>query len=80
LRGIAHASTCTVGIRADDVANARPHFRKGICEDLADDVHFALERDSAPGIDGVTWQAYGEDLEEKLTKLLTQETANISPF
>ena len=31
--------------------------------------YFALERDSAPGIDGVTWQAYGENLEEKLTDL-----------
>jgi group II intron reverse transcriptase/maturase len=31
--------------------------------------YYALERDSAPGIDGVTWQAYGENLEEKLTKL-----------
>jgi RNA-directed DNA polymerase len=28
-----------------------------------------LERDSAPGIDGVTWQAYGENLEEKLKDL-----------
>src|SRR5262249_36098446 len=31
--------------------------------------YFALERDSAPGIDGVTWQSYGGNLEEKLTKL-----------
>jgi hypothetical protein len=28
--------------------------------------YLSLERDSAPGIDGVTWQAYGENLEEKL--------------
>ena len=28
-----------------------------------------LERDSAPGIDGVTWQTYGENLEEKLKEL-----------
>jgi retron-type reverse transcriptase len=31
--------------------------------------YLALERHSAPGIDGVTWQAYGENLEEKLTDL-----------
>jgi RNA-directed DNA polymerase len=31
--------------------------------------YLSLERDSAPGIDGVTWQAYGEDLEAKLTDL-----------
>src|SRR4029077_2448679 len=27
--------------------------------------YLALTRDAAPGIDGVTWQAYGESLEEK---------------
>src|SRR5262252_4493032 len=37
--------------------------------DLLTRSYFALERDSAPGIDGVTWQAYGENLEEKLTRL-----------
>src|SRR5262245_14703348 len=40
-----------------------------ITVDLLTRSYFALERDSAPGIDGVTWQAYGENLEEKLTKL-----------
>jgi len=37
--------------------------------DLLKQSYFSLERDSAPGIDGVTWQAYGENLEEKLTEL-----------
>ena len=40
-----------------------------ITVDLLKRSYFALERDSAPGIDGVAWQAYGEDLEEKLTDL-----------
>jgi RNA-directed DNA polymerase len=40
-----------------------------ITVDLLTQSFFALERDSAPGIDGVTWQAYGENLEEKLTDL-----------
>jgi hypothetical protein len=31
--------------------------------------YLSLERDSAPGIDGVTWQTYGESLEEKLKEL-----------
>ncbi len=31
--------------------------------------YLSLERDSAPGIDGVTWQTYGENLEEKLKDL-----------
>ena len=40
-----------------------------ITVDLLEQSYCALERDSAPGIDGVTWQAYGENLEEKLTDL-----------
>ena len=40
-----------------------------ITVDLLTRSYFALERDSAPGIDGVTWQVYGENLEEKLTRL-----------
>jgi hypothetical protein len=34
--------------------------------DLLKRSYLSLERDSAPGIDGVTWQTYGENLEEKL--------------
>jgi len=34
--------------------------------------YFSLKRNSAPGLDGVTWQAYGENLIEKLTALHTQ--------
>ncbi len=40
-----------------------------ITVDLLKQSYLALERDSAPGIDGVTWRAYGENLEEKLTDL-----------
>ena len=40
-----------------------------ITVDLLTRSYLALERDSAPGFDGVTWQAYGENLEEKLTEL-----------
>jgi group II intron reverse transcriptase/maturase len=40
-----------------------------ITVDLLKRSYLALERDSAPGSDGVTWRAYGEDLEEKLTDL-----------
>ena len=32
--------------------------------DLLKRSYFALARDAAPGIDGVTWRAYGESLEE----------------
>jgi retron-type reverse transcriptase len=37
--------------------------------DLLKRSYRALTRDAAPGIDGVTWQAYGETLEEKLKDL-----------
>src|SRR2546422_871563 len=37
--------------------------------DLLKRSYLSLERDSAPGIDGVTWQTYGENLEQKLEDL-----------
>jgi hypothetical protein len=37
--------------------------------DLLKRSYLALKRDAAPGIDGVTWQAYGGNLEEKLKDL-----------
>jgi len=40
-----------------------------ITVDLLKRSYFALKRKAAPGIDGVTWQAYGENLKEKLTDL-----------
>jgi retron-type reverse transcriptase len=40
-----------------------------ITVELLERSYFALKRNSAPGIDGVTWQAYGATLEEKLTDL-----------
>jgi hypothetical protein len=40
-----------------------------ITTDLLKQSYLSLERDSAPGIDGVTWQAYGENLEEKPKEL-----------
>ena len=40
-----------------------------ITTDLLERSYFALKRNAAPGTDGVTWQAYGENLAEKLTEL-----------
>ena len=37
--------------------------------ELLERSYFSLKRNSAPGIDGVTWRAYGENLDEKLTEL-----------
>ncbi len=37
--------------------------------ELLERSYYALKRDAAPGIDGVTWQAYGERLEQSLLEL-----------
>jgi group II intron reverse transcriptase/maturase len=37
--------------------------------DLLRDAYSWLKREAAPGVDGVTWQAYGEGLEERLKDL-----------
>ena len=37
--------------------------------ELLERSYFALKRNAAPGIDGVTWQAYGENLGENLPEL-----------
>jgi hypothetical protein len=40
--------------------------------DLLREAFFALKRDAAPGVDGVTWQAYEADLDLKLTDLTSR--------
>jgi RNA-directed DNA polymerase len=37
--------------------------------DLLTDAYSWLKRDAAPGVDGLTWQAYGQDLEANLVAL-----------
>jgi len=37
--------------------------------DLLRDSFYALKRKAAPGVDGVTWEEYGRDLEERLPDL-----------
>ena len=37
--------------------------------DLFREAFFALKRDAAPGVDGLTWQTYEADLERKLADL-----------
>jgi RNA-directed DNA polymerase len=37
--------------------------------DLLRDAYHALKRDAAPGVDGVTWDAYRENLDERLVDL-----------
>ncbi|GFO55009.1 hypothetical protein GMSM_20160 [Geomonas sp. Red276] len=38
--------------------------------DLLRESYHALKRKAAPGLDGVTWEEYGEELEERLPDLL----------
>ena len=40
--------------------------------DLLREAFFALKRDAAPGVDGVTWRAYEADLDLKLTDLVSR--------
>ena len=40
--------------------------------DLLRDAFFALKRDAAPGVDGVTWRTYEADLDLKLTDLASR--------
>jgi RNA-directed DNA polymerase len=59
------------------IPRRRSHFaeEKGtallhhITTDLLEQSYLLLERNSAPGIDGVRWQTWGENLEEKLKDL-----------
>src|SRR5208282_4248831 len=37
--------------------------------DLLRDSYYSLKRKAAPGVDGVTWQQYGEGVEERLQDL-----------
>lgn len=40
--------------------------------DLLRDSYYSLKRQAAPGVDGVTWQQYGEEVEERLQDLHDQ--------
>jgi len=40
--------------------------------DLLRDAFFALKRDAAPGVDGVTWRSYEADLDRNLTDLTSR--------
>ena len=43
--------------------------------------YFGLKRNAAPGVDGLTWQQYGESLEENLqdTERASRRTSRIYP-
>ncbi len=40
-----------------------------VSDDLLRDSYHSLKKKAAPGVDGVTWQEYGEDLEARLSGL-----------
>ena len=43
-----------------------------VTEDLLRDSYLALNRDATPGVDEISWQDYGENLEERLRNLKDQ--------
>ena len=60
--------------RVRQVARARKDARftallHHLTVELLEQSYYGLNRKAAPGIDGVTWRAYGEDLEENLPAL-----------
>ena len=48
-----------------------------ITADLLKQSYLALVRDAAPGTDGVTWQAYGENLDDKLKNLVAEHAGAV---
>ncbi len=40
-----------------------------VTPDMLQDSYFELKRTAVPGVDGVTWHAYGQDLEERIDDL-----------
>ncbi len=65
-------SSGLLGVR--EVARKEPRTRftallHHVTVDLLRDSYFALKREAAPGVDGVTWEQYGTDLETKLVNL-----------
>ena len=58
------------GLRFEDNRVASLHAHCGV--DLLRDAFFALKRDAAPGVDGVTWRAYEADLDRNLTDLTSR--------
>jgi RNA-directed DNA polymerase len=60
--------------RVRESARANPKLRftallHHVTPDLLRMAYFSLKRNAAPGVDGVTWDAYGEDLGNKLNDL-----------
>jgi hypothetical protein len=60
------------GVRQRAIDNRQEKFTAllhHLTVDLLRDSYFALQRKAAPGVDGVTWQQYGEKLDDRLTGL-----------
>ena len=46
-----------------------PSLLHHVTTDLLQDSYHSLKRQAAPGVDGVTWEQYGEGLEERVKDL-----------
>jgi RNA-directed DNA polymerase len=66
------ASTGLERVRERARANKRERFTAllhHVTIDLLRTAYLKLKRDAAPGVDGITWREYGQDLEAKLVDL-----------
>ncbi len=75
-------------VRSSDLQNALERIRQVACRDKGArftalwhhvynvdrlrEAYFSLKRKAAPGVDGETWQHYGEDLEGNLQELCSR--------
>jgi hypothetical protein len=65
-------STCTTFSICGSGIDKRTRFTAllhQVTSELLRDSYYALKREAAPGVDGVRWQEYERDLDEKLADL-----------
>ena len=65
-------SSALLGVREVARRDKRTRFTAllhHVTPELLRDSYYALKREAAPGVDGVTWQEYGTDLEGRLVDL-----------
>jgi group II intron reverse transcriptase/maturase len=71
-QGREHVSQGLGGVREAARRDKKQRFTAllhHVTVDLLRDSYYSLKRQAAPGVDGVTWQQYGEGVEERLNDL-----------
>ena len=82
-QGREHVSQGLGGVREAARRDKRQKFTAllhHVTTDLLQDSYHSLKRQAAPGVDGVTWEQYGEGLEERSKTFMTESIgARIAP-